>query len=51
MSPSFKIGIVNKLFKKLNEDSILHIFDNVKYKNWYSPKKTFYSPLILRNNP
>lgn len=32
MSPSFKIGIVNKLFKKLNEDSILHIFDNVKYK-------------------
>ena len=36
MSPSFKIGIVNKLFKKLNEDSILHIFDIVKHKNWYS---------------
>ena len=40
-----------KLFKKLDEDSIFHIFDIVKYKNWYSPKKTFYSPLILRNNP
>ena len=51
MSPLFKIGIVNKLFKKLDEDSIFHIFDIVKYKNWYSPKKTFYSPLILRNNP
>lgn len=51
MSPSFKIGIVNKLFKKLNEDSIFDIFDIVKHKNWYSPKKIFYLPLILRNNP
>ena len=41
MYPSFKIGIVNKLFKKLNEDSIFDIFGIVKHKNWYSPKKTF----------
>ena len=41
MSPLFKIGIVRKLFKKLNEDSIFHIFNIVKHKIGIVPKRPF----------